>query len=235
MQRKNKQLYSGIGLCLLSAILPRRLEMMPLGAEIAGSGVAVMLIAVGMMGGFSRSWAKVRRQSARPEFLVSVEKQPVQSGTPPRGQERALFWQIKVKNGKTPIDRCYAQIEEFHWVNEDDGHLVDLALEPWPKPGHELPWSRSSGGQFEKPLGSNEIAYVDYAMSPTSKTKLFTVPTHPDSPNLRPSYGAFRLPIGIYQIVISVSSRETEIKKKMVRFRFHFNGGYSKIEELPPN
>ena len=172
----------------------------------------------------------------KPKFLVAVEKEPVVSGNPAPGTDRALFWRIKVRNGsKTIIPRCYAQIEEFHWVNEDNGELRDDVTKPWPKPGHDLPWARQSGGLFEKDLGSEEIAYVDYAVRQSGATALFTIPTHPDSSNTRPSYNAFILPIGIYEIVISVCSRGKETLSSKVRFRFNFGGEQTTTGEITSN
>jgi hypothetical protein len=98
-------------------------------------------------------------------------------------------------------------------------------------PAHDLPWARQSGGKFERDMGPEDVAYVDYAAR-LGPGLVFTIPTHPNLSDERPSYDAFLLPIGKYEITIIVSSRTKAMKASKIRFLFNFKGNSADVTEL---
>ena len=123
-------------------------------------------------------------------------------------------------------------MESFLWVSEQDERRIDRVIEPWPMPGHDLPWARQSGGKFERDIGPEEVAYIDYAVTIERGMAIFTVPTHPNSGDERPSYSAFALPQGIYEITIIVRSKTEKMAPSRVGFLFDFMGDTAEVTEL---
>jgi len=168
-------------------------------------------------------------RSITPRLSAEYVTSPVPTGLP---QSSDLFWRIRVKNkSRKPIGRCYAQIRSFSLVSEQKPHvLIDQVCQPWPTAGHELPWSRQSGGGFERDFGPDDEAYIDYAKT-VDNVGLFTIPIHPNTSDNRPLYNFFRLPPGHYDITVSISSKSETMSPCIIRFAFKFNGHNAEVTE----
>jgi len=97
-------------------------------------------------------------------------------------------------------------------VDENQKRIVPQE-NSWPRGTFELPWARNCGGGYERPLGSEEEAFLDYIMVQNRGDPILRIPSRPD-------YVSYPLHSNHLELTIRVGSRGIDMKPSIIRFTF---------------
>lgn len=186
MHRENRELYIGIGIETVFGILGRHLEVMPLGAEIAGYSIGGMFIALGVKGiTFRELGNRIRKRATNSVYISAL---PIFGRRQFDFEHEHLMWaELRVKNISTTmtLNDVEVQIIDCLYVMPSQsarGSYVIVDSYPnWNPTG--VYWSKrnTSPSQFKLSLSPDATKTVLIAFQDNSNggVAVFNAPTHP--------------------------------------------------------